>query len=1515
MPDVAELGRKVKAKYPGVYDDLSDADVGVKVKAKFPGAYDDFTDVAKATTRMQGNISFGSQDMAGFAPLNPMATPGVDVPGFQRGKDVKGAAYGTQNQKPIASKPVANKPVIASGRLSDPGYRTPGAEQDELKIAYETLKKKPLTPQERTRLLTTGNPGVREGHRFAEDIIKAYRGSQGQRDLAKKLDPINKKIAEVAGGIISDMTPYASKLSPQARKEEAQAVGGALGEFANPLVTVQHTLEGDEIAVLTAPLNLIAGGQAIKKLASGILKKVLKKEITSQLGKQALIEAGVDATKAEQAIFKLDESLRTKRIETVEKGKQAQREAYWTKKTPKSGKISQGANPGIKADSQTGHSGQPISPDLRETKRMDAPLSDEEFSRLANAHLGGNRPKEVIATRELAKQYPAAKAKIDGLVKSGDIFYDTEREGWKAVTQIGDDALKEFRPIKLAWAESALHEVGLLKNDIKNPKTPPVKEVVKSVETPKATQKADAPKRQVYLDNTGKTTFVRYVDRNYGQRHAAAQFDATQFDDNYVKDWIAKQPGIELADTKKTPAVKPVETGKEPKLSDAHIHIKNEGGAVKRNGATVEVSFKPQVKPSDVPENGTPDESLNPNSFLGSAELSMRQTYRKVGGREMSAGISNAVNQGTIMQKIDAMRFDADSPIVGVTKKAGEPFQIKFKTEADAVAFEGQFKKSTQIKAEIDALKSKKPKGHSVSKKSGGSQITKEDFADLAKWAKLHVRLGGATVKEFVEEVVTHWGEHYRLAATKAWNDVHGTPPPKTTPKVETSSTGASSGQKGSTASHADIDEFRQAVGLQARKESPETISQWVTDAAKHSGKERLILKEVADGDAPLSPSKQHALLVQLHKLRTEIRNAKNAGNEDAWQIATDEANEVADALDVSGSRAGRSMRARQIIDAENYDRWSMERKFKKANMDEELNPKQRGEFEHLMRQLEDRDLQLADKQKRIDDLMAELSAKPPKPPRGSVLQRRRTAINNLSRLIPEVKAQGGFKSKQTGAVEGTKLDFDLGSNLRVLAKTYIEDGAKTFDEIVEKLGGVTKLDRDQILYYLSASERKLKLEANIAKSKLTIQMNAVKRQALEARKPLIRKIGEEVLDGITTTQKVFGAGGEGSMALIQGRKLLMINPAAWTRGLWEGIKAVKGGEEAVLKTLTEIESDLMFPRLKQAGYSPSEFGGPLGKQEEYLASRLLTHADKLPGLAGKIVGANPLTRAQIFSTAFMNKARYDSIKWLASFDPENPQFLKDVVMQVNILSGRGSGRVAESLSGQAFQNIAYAPRYYYSKVQYTAGQPLWGSKTKGGKAVALAGYATHAAYIAGLMAVAKKFGWEVDTDIRSTNFGYAKIGDQMIDFFGKEADIVKFAARMYYGSVSEKGNFNAPGDYGNNEFERYITGKASPVLRTLYEKATGRLHEKEDGSWEKLPLAWTDITSGLVPMTYRDLYEQGTQSNSSKTQKWIVGGLQLFGENAKLAKRQSGQKIPSLDWMKPGFQEKSKSKTKAPGQ
>jgi hypothetical protein len=45
VADIRELGKKVKAKYPGEYDDMDDVELGRRVRAKYP-EYSDFTDVA-----------------------------------------------------------------------------------------------------------------------------------------------------------------------------------------------------------------------------------------------------------------------------------------------------------------------------------------------------------------------------------------------------------------------------------------------------------------------------------------------------------------------------------------------------------------------------------------------------------------------------------------------------------------------------------------------------------------------------------------------------------------------------------------------------------------------------------------------------------------------------------------------------------------------------------------------------------------------------------------------------------------------------------------------------------------------------------------------------------------------------------------------------------------------------------------------------------------------------------------------------------------------------------------------------------------------------------------------------------------------------------------------------------------------------------------------------------------------------------------------------------------------------
>lgn len=75
MADIRELGQKVKAKYPGEYDDMDDVELGRRVRAKYP-EYSDFTDVAPT---------------APAAPKGSDATPGM----FGQAVDViRGAGSG-----------------------------------------------------------------------------------------------------------------------------------------------------------------------------------------------------------------------------------------------------------------------------------------------------------------------------------------------------------------------------------------------------------------------------------------------------------------------------------------------------------------------------------------------------------------------------------------------------------------------------------------------------------------------------------------------------------------------------------------------------------------------------------------------------------------------------------------------------------------------------------------------------------------------------------------------------------------------------------------------------------------------------------------------------------------------------------------------------------------------------------------------------------------------------------------------------------------------------------------------------------------------------------------------------------------------------------------------------------------------------------------------------------------------------------------------------------------------------
>jgi hypothetical protein len=169
MPTVTDLGRLVKQKYPGTYDDLGDDELGTLVQQKYPGAYDDFTagpPAAPAPTEQPGLLQ-----QAGAA-LRQAVFP---VPGEERAATV--IASGALG----APADILNAPGAISGMLGGPSYRIPLGSAD---IAQAMgVDPQSMTALERIVQGTAGAvaPGV---------FLKAAQGMGILPGVAQKLYPL-----------------------------------------------------------------------------------------------------------------------------------------------------------------------------------------------------------------------------------------------------------------------------------------------------------------------------------------------------------------------------------------------------------------------------------------------------------------------------------------------------------------------------------------------------------------------------------------------------------------------------------------------------------------------------------------------------------------------------------------------------------------------------------------------------------------------------------------------------------------------------------------------------------------------------------------------------------------------------------------------------------------------------------------------------------------------------------------------------------------------------------------------------------------------------------------------------------------------------------------------------------------------------------------------------------------------------------------------------------------------------
>ena len=398
----------------------------------------------------------------------------------------------------------------------------------------------------------------------------------------------------------------------------------------------------------------------------------------------------------------------------------------------------------------------------------------------------------------------------------------------------------------------------------------------------------------------------------------------------------------------------------------------------------------------------------------------------------------------------------------------------------------------------------------------------------------------------------------------------------------------------------------------------------------------------------------------------------------------------------------------------------------------------------------------------------------------------------------------------------------------------------------------------ETLLRFISEDISKYMLEADVAAKRAAQALDTVKRAAISRQKNQFQKTSELFTRGINDTLRGMQAGLDLAAPFIQGRKGLAVNTTGWFKAYIPMIKAIgtPRSQEYALKHLAKIESHPLYSKALAAGFELSEAGN-LTRQEEQFASNwrkwlldLENQPNKLARGAKMPLEAyiNAMVRSEDAFTVYLNDLRWDTFTKMAKADPNNPEYLKDVANIINIVYGRGTGKVAQAMGNFSGGAGFFAPRYLYSNLQYQTLQPLLQAKTTMGKLKAGQVYATHAAVTSGLIPVlAGLAGWKYNTDLRDNKFGHLSNGEWDIDVIGKDTQFLRLGAQLAYGKVNKDGELTYPNsNQAVKLLGQFATNKTSPVSRLAMEGLFGVYDEKYD---ETRPMESRDVLGKLLPI------------------------------------------------------------------
>ena len=341
---------------------------------------------------------------------------------------------------------------------------------------------------------------------------------------------------------------------------------------------------------------------------------------------------------------------------------------------------------------------------------------------------------------------------------------------------------------------------------------------------------------------------------------------------------------------------------------------------------------------------------------------------------------------------------------------------------------------------------------------------------------------------------------------------------------------------------------------------------------------------------------------------------------------------------------------------------------------------------------------------------------------------------------------------------------------------------------------------------------------------------------------------------------------------------------AAFENPLKEG--TIFTTEQSLFNLQSELDSDTNAVRLEQIGrLVVTDVHGGIKKAEEgYTKTTLL---DKIPGVLGSeragIAFINTLRRLVFRSLVEKLAKRMDGKQRISDAD------LRVIGNFVNVFSGRGSvlgfERAADAMSA-----VFFSPRWWASRLQILAFQPLWAeSQWVGGEGAstevramlakefikqAAAQFIVIGFAAAGLAAAFGAPGddeeWDIYYDPRHADFGKLRIGNTIVDMSAGLGQHVSFLARIMTGTDIRRWKTQDT-DTGRVVMS-YLRGKLAPLpgaVADILSKNKTNIAGDEVFGWD-----W--FVSKTAPLILQDIKK--TFENESIPVATVLSLMTFFG-------------------------------------